>query len=47
MILECVFLLGVITGLAASLIIFLFISHEERKAKKEFDERQEKYKKMC
>ena len=46
MILECVFILGLITGMFASLILFLIIYREDIKPKEEFNKRQEKYKKM-
>ena len=46
MILESIFLLGLITGLTAALILFYILDYEDRKSKKEFDERQERYKKM-
>lgn len=46
MILECVFLLGLFTGMFASVILFLIIYREDLKAEKEFDKRQEKYKKL-
>ena len=45
MILEIVFLLGLFTGVLASLIL-VFIFYKDCKASKEFDERQKKYKKM-
>lgn len=45
MILELIFLSGLATGIIASLILVL-IFYKEEKASKEFDERQEKYKKM-
>lgn len=47
MILELVFIIGLGTGLLAGLILFFICEYEDRKARKEFDERQEKYKKMC
>ena len=47
MILELSFIFGLINGMFASLILFLIFYWEEIKASKEFDERQEKYKKMC
>ena len=47
MILEAVFILGLITGLVAGLILFYILFYEDMKAVKEFNERQEKYKKMC
>lgn len=46
MILECVFILGLITGLFTGLILFLIFYWDEVKGNKEFDERQERYKKM-
>lgn len=46
MIMEIVFLLGLITGCLACLILFLIIYREDIKAVKEFDERQERYKRM-
>ncbi len=45
MILELIFLSGLATGIFASLILVL-IFYKEGRASKEFDERQEKYKKM-
>lgn len=45
MLFEIVFIMGLITGLLAALILFLII-FRENKASKEFDERQERYKKM-
>ena len=45
MILELIFLSGLATGVFASLIIVIFFYRED-KSSKEFDERQEKYKKM-
>lgn len=46
MILELVFILGLIVGLSAALILFFIYSYEDKKAEKEFNERQERYKKM-
>ena len=46
MIFEMVFLFGLITGCMASLILFLIIYREDIKASEEFDERQERYKRM-
>lgn len=46
MILEIVFIIGLITGLSAGLILFYILDYEDRKAKDEFDERQENYKRM-
>ena len=46
MILELVFILGLIVGLSAALILFFISSYEDKKAEKEFDERQERYKRM-
>lgn len=46
MIIEFVFLLGLLTGLATGLILFYILFHEDLKALDEFEERQEKYKRM-
>lgn len=46
MILELVFILGLTTGLVASLILFYFIFYEDLKALDEFEKRMEKYKRM-
>ena len=46
MILEVVFILGLCTGFLAGLILFFICEYEDRKARKEFDERQERYKRM-
>lgn len=46
MILELVFILGLITGMLASLILFSIIYYDEIKASKDFEERQEQYKRM-
>ena len=46
MIIEMVFLLGLTTGIFAGVILFFIIFYEEIKAVKEFNERQEKYRKM-
>ena len=46
MILESVFLLGLITGLVAGLILFYIIFHDDFRAVEEFNQRQERYKKM-
>ena len=47
MILEIIFLTGLFTGLVAGLILFYFLFHDDLKAADEFEERQQKYKKMC
>ena len=47
MILELVFLLGLITGIIAGLILFYILFHDDLKAADDFEERQKKYKKMC
>ena len=41
-----VFLMGLSVGLLASIILFLIFYRKEIKAMKEFDERQEQYKRM-
>jgi len=46
MILELIFLMGLTTGLLAGVILFYIIYHTDIKAAKEFNERQEQYKKM-
>ena len=46
MILECVFILGLTTGLVAGLILFYIVFYEDMKAVKEFNERQERYRRM-
>jgi len=46
MILELSFLIGLITGLCAGLILFYILFYEDLKALKEFNERQERYRKM-
>ncbi|WP_295588764.1 hypothetical protein [uncultured Methanobrevibacter sp.] len=46
MILELVFIIGLITGLVAGLIVFYLLFREDFKALDEFEERQEKYRKM-
>ena len=46
MILELVFLFGLIVGLLAALILFYFLFHDDLKALDDFDERQERYRKM-
>ena len=45
MILELCFLIGLAAGLTAGAILFLIIFYEDFKAVKEFNERQEQYKK--
>ncbi len=45
MILELIFLSGLATGILASIILVL-IFYKEEKASKDFEERQEKYKRM-
>lgn len=46
MILELVFILGLTTGLVAGLILFYLLFGEDLKALDDFEERQQKYKKM-
>lgn len=46
MILEIVFIIGLITGLVAGLILFYFLFREDLKALDEFNKRQEKYRKI-
>ena len=46
MILELVFIIGLITGIIAGLILFYILFREDFKALDEFEERQEKYRKM-
>ncbi|WP_458456192.1 hypothetical protein [Methanobrevibacter sp.] len=46
MILEVTFILGLCTGVIAGLIVFYILFREDFKALDEFEERQEKYKKM-
>ena len=46
MILECVFILGLTTGLVAGLILFYIVFYEDMKSVKEFNERQERYRRM-
>ena len=46
MILELVFIIGLCTGLLAGLILFFIFDYDDRKARKEFEERQERYKRM-
>ena len=46
MILELVFLLGLISGYVASLILFYLLFGEDLKALDEFEKRQESYKRM-
>lgn len=46
MILELVFIIGLILGLVAGLILFYLLFREDFKALDEFEERQEKYRKM-
>ena len=46
MILESVFLLGLITGLVVGLILFYIIFRDDFRAVEEFNQRQERYKKM-
>ena len=46
MILEIVFILGLCTGLITGLILFYILFHDDLKALDEFEERQEKYRKM-
>lgn len=45
MILELFFLAGLFTGVLASLILVIFFYREDKRSR-EFDERQEKYKRM-
>ena len=46
MILEIVFILGLLTGIIASSILFYILFYEDMKAVKEFNNRQERYRKM-
>ena len=46
MIYEIAFLLGLTVGLVAGLILFYFLFYEDLKALDEFEERQERYRKM-
>ena len=46
MIYEIAFLLGLTVGTVAGLILFYLIFHEDLKALDEFEERQERYRKM-
>lgn len=46
MILELIFLIGLTTGTVAGLILFYIIFREDMKAVEEFNERQERYKRM-
>ena len=46
MIFEIFFLLGLITGLLAGLILFLIIYSDDLKALEEFEDRQERYRRM-
>ena len=46
MILELIFIFGLITGVIAGLILFYILFHDDLKALDDFDERQERYKKM-
>lgn len=46
MILELIFLTGLCTGLLAGLILFYFLFHDDLRALDDFDERQERYRKM-
>ena len=46
MILEIVFILGLTTGICASSILFYILFYEDMKAVKEFNRRQERYRKM-
>lgn len=47
MILEIVFFIGLLAGILAGIVLFYTIFYEDMKAVEEFNERQEKYKKMC
>lgn len=46
MIFELCFLIGVITGLCAGLILFYILYRDDLKALDEFEKRQERYRKM-
>ena len=46
MILELIFLTGLFTGLLAGLILFYFLFYDDLKALDDFDERQQRYRKM-
>lgn len=46
MILELIFIFGLIIGVIAGLILFYILFHDDLKALDDFDERQERYKKM-
>lgn len=46
MILEIVFILGLITGLAAGLILFYILFGEDLRALDEFEKRQKRYRRM-
>ena len=46
MIFELVFIIGLITGLVAGLILFYILFREDFKALDEFNDRQERYRKM-
>lgn len=46
MILELTFLIGLTTGSIAGLILFYFIFWDDIKAAKEFNKRQNRYRKM-
>jgi len=45
-ILDIVFLLGLTTGILTAVILFYIFYYEDIKAVKEFNERQEHYRKM-
>ena len=46
MILELTFILGLITGIVAGLILFYLIFRDDFRAVEEFNQRQERYRKM-
>ena len=46
MMLELTFLIGLIVGLLTALILFYFLFHDDLKAADDFEERQERYRKM-
>lgn len=46
MILELTFILGLTTGIVTGLILFYILFRDDLKAMDEFEERQERYRKM-
>ena len=46
MILELTFLIGLTTGSIAGLILFYILFHDDIKTVKEFNDRQERYRKL-